>query len=457
VRQLYHPNFIVIGGGVSGLKAALDLANAGFQVSLLEARNRLGGRIYTSHAKDGLTPIELGASYWEGINSNPFYQHYFSENKQALKAHAVRLDEKKSTFITIDRLPSEDNILDYYHLAKEKLDKAETLGASKTFQQYIDELSLSNLTPIARHWTRRFLENALQHHCTPLTLGGFPSFIRESIIDDLEKWNDEDADFCFVQNGYRKVIEQLQQECLAAGVEIVLNSPVLKIRDNGLQGVQIETAHEIRQATKVISTLPIGVLKSEANQLFSPPLSPEKLQALSCIGVHDATRVILEFAGEPFWDNWDGPYLYLDSLNSPTLLEFRNAYPLCQKAILLTGKYSDLARFLYTKYPLDKSLAESQLIEKILQDLQTAFPQKKVPSPIHTTVYCWTADPFAKGAYPYRTVEITETVQLALERKEGNVYFAGADFSRYGFSVHNGYANAKKIAAQIIREIRCSQ
>ncbi len=448
-------NIVVIGGGISGLKAALDLAEAGFEVSLLEARNRLGGRIYTVRAIDGTTPIELGASYWEGVNSSAFYQRYFSENSlESTKAHAVRLDEKKSAFISLDSPPSPDNILDYYFLAKEKLDGAERLGAGKTFQQYIDKIDLSNLTPHARHWTKRFLENSLQHHCTPLTLGGFPTFNRDLVVDDLEKWNDADADFCFVQDGYYKVIDQLHQECLTAGVTISLNSPVLQIKDLGDLGVELKTAHKTHRATKVVSTLPLGVLKSEADKLFSPPLSPEKCQALSYIGIHDATRVILEFAGEPFWDNPQSPYLYLDSLTSPTLLEFRNAYPLCQKAILLTGKYSDIARQLYIEHPLDKSLAENKLIEIILHDLKKAFPNKEVPVPIRTTLYCWTADPFAKGAYPYRTTHISEAVQLALERKEGNIYFAGADFSRDGFSVHNGYANAQKIAAQLIQDIR---
>lgn len=444
---------IIIGAGISGLSCAFTLAKAGKKVIILEGRSRLGGRIYTITCADNITPLELGASYWEGLNSSLFYQQFFSENNAPNKAHAVRLDETKSSFIPIDRQPEFDNILQYYHLAQEKLQGAEIQGVGKTFQEYIESISLATLNDNERYWTKRFLENSLQHHCTPLAEGGFPSFIRQN-RDVNEAWNDKDADFCFVQNGWHQVITQLFQACQNEGVEIQLNQEVKLIKDRGQQGVEITTTQNTWFADKVISTIPIGVLKKKAEQLFSPPLSKEKVQALKCIGVHDATRVILEFPDTPFWDNWEGPYLYLDAKDSPTLLEFRNAYPLYQKAILLTGKYSDIARHLYNQYPHEKNRAENILLDKILSDLQRAFPKKTIPTPLKTIVYCWTDDPFAQGAYPYRTKEISEEVQCALEKKEGSIYFAGADFSRFGFSVHHGYFNGQKIAKEVLLALK---
>jgi hypothetical protein len=52
---------IIIGAGVAGLKAAADLAAAGFSVTVLEARDRIGGRIWTVQTPGG--PIELGAQW----------------------------------------------------------------------------------------------------------------------------------------------------------------------------------------------------------------------------------------------------------------------------------------------------------------------------------------------------------------------------------------------------------
>ncbi|MBS0286004.1 MAG: FAD-dependent oxidoreductase [Proteobacteria bacterium] len=432
---------IVIGAGVAGLTAALTLAKQGIKVTVLEARDRLGGRIYTLTARDAKTPIELGASYWEGYQDIPFYQHY-------LKAKTIRLDAQKSALISIDNGQEQPALFKYYQIAQDLLADAEKKATGQTFAQYINNLDLSSYSQKEIYWIKRFLENSLLHHCTPLSKGGFPTFNREP-IDNQEAWNDSDADFCFVKNGYHQVIAQMQEECLKANVNIIQNSPVVKIV-NIENGVEVYTQAQKYHAPFAISTLPIGVLKSNSVQ-FTPGLSQDKLQALACIGVHDATRVILEFE-QPFWDN-EGPYIYLDSVNSRCLLEFRNAYPLCQKAILLTGKYSDVARSLYDQYPEDKVQAEKELIQRVMDDIRKAYPHKQVPAPIKTMIYCWTADPFAKGAYPYRTANMTEALQQALEKPEDNLYFAGADFSRFGFSVHNAYANAQKVAKQLLQNL----
>lgn len=425
-------NIVVIGAGIAGLKASLDLAKRGFSVTLLEATHRLGGRIYTHYTSDG-TAIELGASYWEGYNDNPFFLKY-------LINRTIRLNEHQSELISLANGEKHADLLRYYTIAKTLLTSSEQIGVGKTFQEYIQSFDLSSYSKKECYWINRFLENALQHHCTPLDWGGFPSFKRDN--PGLEAWNDEDADFCFVQQGYDHVIKQLAAECEQAGVTIHLNKPAIKIIDLGMQ-VNIQTSLEVFSADRVISTIPLGVLKQQMNTLFEPGLSEPKKQAIETLGIHDATRVVLEFS-EPFWDNVLGPYLYLDSPELPCLLEFRNAFPLCGKPILLTGKYSDQARKLREQFPNDEE-AKIKLIANIISDLRKAFPLKEIPEPIETWIYSWTQNPYAMGAYPYRKAHIDEAMQQALERPEGNIYFAGADFSRFGFSVHNAYFNAEKV------------
>ncbi len=55
---------IIVGGGIAGLGAARELARNGVAVTILEAGQRLGGRIYTIHR--GRLPIELGAEFIHG-------------------------------------------------------------------------------------------------------------------------------------------------------------------------------------------------------------------------------------------------------------------------------------------------------------------------------------------------------------------------------------------------------
>src|SRR5258708_36388738 len=60
------PEVVIIGAGVAGLTAARELSAAGVQVLVLEARDRLGGRVLTHHTPDG--PVELGAEVVHGAS-----------------------------------------------------------------------------------------------------------------------------------------------------------------------------------------------------------------------------------------------------------------------------------------------------------------------------------------------------------------------------------------------------
>ena len=59
------PKVIIIGAGLTGLTTAFQLKHRGLQIQLLEARNRVGGRIYTKY-QEGRAPFELGAT-WLGM------------------------------------------------------------------------------------------------------------------------------------------------------------------------------------------------------------------------------------------------------------------------------------------------------------------------------------------------------------------------------------------------------
>ena len=63
---------IIIGAGAAGLAAARDLSGAGKTVVILEARERIGGRIFTNHVADVPLPIELGAEFIHGDAEETF-------------------------------------------------------------------------------------------------------------------------------------------------------------------------------------------------------------------------------------------------------------------------------------------------------------------------------------------------------------------------------------------------
>src|ERR1700730_18666405 len=63
---------VVIGAGVAGLAAARELSQAGLTVTIVEARDRIGGRIHTLHDPHSSVPIELGAEFVHGEADETF-------------------------------------------------------------------------------------------------------------------------------------------------------------------------------------------------------------------------------------------------------------------------------------------------------------------------------------------------------------------------------------------------
>ena len=64
-----NADVLVVGAGIAGLRATEVLVAAGRRVIVLEARDRLGGRIYTDRSWG--VPVELGASWIHGVTNNP--------------------------------------------------------------------------------------------------------------------------------------------------------------------------------------------------------------------------------------------------------------------------------------------------------------------------------------------------------------------------------------------------
>jgi phytoene dehydrogenase-like protein len=67
-------NVVVVGGGFAGLGVATKLHSAGLNVTLLEARDQLGGRAFTdSTAFEGMS-IDMGAMWIHGVRNNPVHE-----------------------------------------------------------------------------------------------------------------------------------------------------------------------------------------------------------------------------------------------------------------------------------------------------------------------------------------------------------------------------------------------
>ena len=110
---------IVIGAGVAGLMAGLWLHNAGYSVTTLEGRDRIGGRVWTNRSLRDL-PLDMGASWIHGIDGNPL-----TDLVQEYGIHVVASDP--------------DNVA-YYAANGESIDDQTVLELEAAFDELMDEI-----------------------------------------------------------------------------------------------------------------------------------------------------------------------------------------------------------------------------------------------------------------------------------------------------------------------------
>jgi len=454
---------VVIGGGISGLKAALDLAKGGHSVTVVEARDRLGGRIYTQTASDGKTPVELGASYWEGSEQNEIFQKYFSSKdpKKVNITKAARFLEK-SGFLTLDPNFSvpEERVGELLMQALEYADRCEISTVDKNRQQLIDHFPFARngIKPNEIALFKKLLGMLVaEMSTTPDQVGTMSTRYISDDVAKIDEYNAEEAKTTFVNNGYSKLIEQIKEECEKAGVKFVLNSPVSKINHANNQVVITTPTGDI-QAKRCVCAIPGGVVKNQID-IFQPALPKRKQDALGVLGVHDACRVVLEF-DKPFWDP-ESPYIFLDKPDQKKTLYFRSFTVVNGCPMLHTDDYGKIAKEIYKgvdlKDPRAVAAANKKIVDIVMKDLRTAVKANlniDIPEPKQIKVQNWSADPYSRGAYTYRTPEMTMAHQEALEEPVGSIHFAGAYISRVSESVQNAYASAVRAAKAVSAELK---
>ena len=234
-----HRSAIVIGAGVSGLAATQQLTAAGCTPHIIEARDRIGGRVWTD-TRLGL-PLDLGASWIHGIDDNPITEiaDRIGVRRVATDYDHFRVRNAKG------RILAENELSD---------DFTSIVAIENEYAAGVDELS-----PLA--------------------------------VDEGEEFDGDDVVF---PDGYVAIVKDL-----AKSLDVSLNTQVTKITTEADQ-VVIETTRGVRQADCVVVTVPLGVLKA-GTIVFDPPLEAKRCEAIERLGMGLLNKIYLKFE-TVFWD-----------------------------------------------------------------------------------------------------------------------------------------------------------
>ncbi len=412
---------IVIGAGIAGLAAAQALQAQGRRVLVLEARDRLGGRIWTNH--DLGFPIDLGAAWIHGNEGNPLL-------KLAAKAEAPTFATDDASVVIFDAngQPLADAVIRaaeqrYYGLLRQVERWAEELDQDVSLAAAIARLDPQALSdPLLRYHLNADLE---------FDLGGS--------IEDLSAWYWEDDEAfpgqdLLLPQGFEALIQ-----VLAAGLDIRRQQVVERIDARSPEGVTVDTERGQFQAAVAIATLPLGLLKQQTVE-FLPPLPEAHQRAIARLGIGAVNKVVMRFP-TAFWDE--------------TIQYFGNAGGAAETyTYWINGRRFRDQNVLIAIASGQPSLAHEARSDQEITAEVTALARRlfgpRAQPPEQVLITRWRRDPFAGGAYSYAAVGSTAEDFVTLATPVApRVLLAGEHTHRFHRgAAHGAYASGRRAAQQ---------
>jgi monoamine oxidase len=446
-----NPDVIVIGAGAAGLSAAAELGRAGLSVLILEARSRIGGRMFTERDPVLDIPIELGAEFIHGMPP----EIWDPLQSRELKIAEVTGDSwcfQKGQLCSCDFFPEVDDIL-------KRMDA-----------RLPDESFLSFLTRCCPNPATSKQKEAKERALAYVT--GFNAADPDQVgvhwlVQGMRAEEEIEGHRAFRSaNGYQDLLDIFRDDLAQAGVPILMKYVVDSV--TWTRGHAQIATHGISPSRKfaagrVLVTLPLGVLKAAAEDLgavrFTPALPNQKLEALKRLEMGKVIRVTLRFRHR-FWDIISAPGDRKTLSGMSFLLSDDDWYPtwwttMPAKLPIITGwapfacaeRLSGQSRSFVIHHSL-RSLGKLLNVasEELARLLDAAYFDD------------WQSDPFSRGAYSYGTVGSGGAQQALASSVENTLFFAGeaTDTTGHNGTVHGAIASGRRAAQDILQGFKIS-
>jgi monoamine oxidase len=390
-----HPaRFVVVGAGAAGLTTARELARAGKKVTILEARDRCGGRIFPLPAEEFGYKAEGGAEFVHG--AAPVTRALMREAGLSLSPRGgTRWSVRTGALLPADAsLPHEGRFYRALRQVKADLPIAEFLETHFADRRY-DELR--------RSITR--------------TVEGYDAADprRASTLALREEWmGRDDGEHGRIAEGYGALIDYLASECRRHGAAIHLGAAVAALDESGGRIAARCRDGAVLEADAAVLTVPLPLL----SEIVLPPAARERVTEAADIGFGNVVKVLLRFATS-WWSDRGGRDLTDLSflLSNAAIPTWWTQYP--ARDPVLTGWLAG------PKADRVSSLTMAELVEMGVASLAEIFdlPVDRIRrNLIASQAIDWGNDPFARGAYSYATPK-TRAAQSVLRRPDGGVIF----------------------------------
>ncbi|GBF94511.1 hypothetical protein Rsub_07045 [Raphidocelis subcapitata] len=408
---------LVVGAGVSGLKAALDLATKGFTVTVLEARDGVGGRIQTESTPFG--PLELGAQWIHGTD-NPIWTLAGSRSWKLLPSNSESGAELEATATGAKAVTDAEaaawdtqfaKLETYIANLQANAENSETLQSG--VDKFVSTRGIAGRKKIGLD--ARIESNWVQEYAAS------PSKLSLNWFDNEPEITGEDS---ILAAGYTAtLIHYLESALKAKGGKIVLNAPVTNIAYGTSAGVTITAGGAKYTGKFAVITLPVGVLQS-GSVTFQPALPSAKAAAIKYLGMGVLNKVILGFPDSAKWatGNWIERIPLLT--DAGRWREFFSLRGITGKPVIVAFTAGEAA-----KYPAGTT--DDELVSGAVSALRGMFGAANIPDPTYSYVTRWHEDPYSLGSYSVVAPGAKGTERTALAATLNRLlYFAGEATSK---------------------------
>jgi len=437
-----RPTVIILGAGAADMAAAAVLSQKGVSALILEARDRIGGRIHTIRDPAFPIPIDLGAEFVHG-DPEATWKIIHEAN---LIAHDVPFENYEQRGDRLVRLQSFSQEIGKIMTGVPRAD----LSFAEFLAKHKKQANLANARRLAVHFVQGFDAADPQLAST------------QAIAEEWEGIGDiEEETQHRIIEGHRSIIDHLHQTLDRKRVQIRLKTPVTQIEWNR-SGVTCSSGKKTFHAKKIIVTLPLGLLQlppDSPGAIHFIPDIPRKRIAANRLGSGPVVKALFKFR-EPFWENpsiaralhlkeglKNAVFLHAPDLPFPT---WWTALPL-RLSMLTAWAGGPKARAL-------AGLPRAMLIDTALDSLSKLLHQSRprLLSMLEKShVYDWLSDPFTRGAYSYITVGSKAARNILAKPIDRTLFFAGeaTDTSGQASTVAGALASGQRAAQEVLASL----
>jgi|SRR5579872_3222008 len=437
---------VIVGAGVAGLSAAIRLGKAGLPVTILEARDRIGGRVYTRRLPSCDAPIEFGAEFIHG-KPPEILRPLQEASKEILEVDGDNWCSSGKRLTSCDFFSGVDNIL-------QEMDDSQP-----------DESFLAFLERCYPNREKDSEKEEIRQHALSY-ISGFnaadPALVGVHwLVQEMRAKEKIEGDRAFrSKNSYEDLLEIFRQRISKLDIKIRTNTVVDAVRwKRSTAQIQARTGDGTAtfSASAVLITIPLGVLKAPAGApgaiQFDPALPSEKIRALDKLEMGEVIRIVLHFR-ERFWESIrpsanrtlaNMSFLFSQDQRFPT---WWTAMP--QKYPIITGWAPFMsARRLAGQ---DQSAVTQRALETLSQILNVNVDTVR-NSFLDSYSHDWQSDPFSRGAYSYAKVDSDGALQALGAPLDNTLFLAGeaTDTSGNNGTVHGAIASGHRAADEILK------